>query len=264
MTTSEADTVGVRRTQTDIAEAGPAVGARIDLLDVARGGALAAMAIYHFFWDLEFFALADVGVTEHPAWIVFAHVTAASFLFLVGVSLVLAHGQGVRAGKFLRRLASIAAAAAAITALSWLADPSGIIVFGILHHIALASLLGLAFLRLPPAIAVAAAAFCVAAPFLLKSPTFNAPFWLWLGLATEIRASNDYVPLVPWFAAPLLGIAFARAGLRRVARDRLARWRVGNAATRMLALAGRHSLLVYLLHQPVLMALVWLAARMLA
>ena len=61
---------------------------RIPLVDVLRGVALAAMAVYHFAWDLSFFSLADFGVTENPLWIAFARAIAGSFLALVGVGLV--------------------------------------------------------------------------------------------------------------------------------------------------------------------------------
>lgn len=226
---------------------------RIPFVDLMRGLALLAMAIYHFFWDLEFFGLADLGVTEHAVWILFARAIAASFLALVGVGLVLAHRNGVKPKPFLRRLAMIVAAAAAITALSAFADPDGIIWFGILHCIAVSSVLGLAFLRVPVIAVIAAGMACVAVPPLLASPMFNGLGWVWLGLAQDVIPSNDYNPLLPWFGYVLLGIAAARL----VPPDRWPRWQPSSAATRALCLAGRHSLVVYLLHQPLLMGLLW-------
>ncbi len=233
---------------------------RIDLVDVMRGAVLAAMAVYHFFWDLEFFALADFGVTSHVLWRGFAHAIAAGFLALVGASLFLAHGRHLCWQAFLRRLAMLVMAAALITASSFYIDPDGMILFGILHCIALSSVLGLAFLRMPVALLLAAALAGVAAPTLFASPVFNAPVWLWLGLASEVRPSNDYVPLLPWFAAVLIGIAAGRLALRWRPRERWAQWRAGRLPLRALAFFGRHSLVVYLLHQPVLMGLVAAAA----
>jgi uncharacterized membrane protein len=231
--------------------------ARIPLFDVARGAALAAMALYHFSWDLEFFGLADLGVTENPLWIAFARTIAGSFLALVGLSLFLAQSRGIRWKGFLRRIATIAAAASAITLLSAYADPDGIIWFGILHCIAVSSVLGLAFLRAPLWLVLLSATACLAAPFFLSSPAFNAPAWLWLGLASDPVPSNDYNPLLPWFGCVLLGIAAARLVLPRAANAAWARWQPQSAASRALALAGRHSLLVYLVHQPILLGIVW-------
>jgi uncharacterized membrane protein len=230
---------------------------RIPLVDVLRGGALAAMALYHFAWDLSFFALADLGVTENPLWIAFARSIAGSFLALVGVSLYLAHGESVRWPGFLRRVAVIAFWALVISAASWFADPEGMILFGILHCIAVSSVLGLLFLRAPLPIVIAAAIACLVAPSFLASSAFNGLGFVWLGLASEVLPSNDYNPLLPWFGMVLLGIAAARV----IPRDKWPAWQPHDIVTRSLALIGRHSLLFYLLHQPVLLGILWAVAK---
>ncbi len=239
---------------------------RIALFDVLRGVALLAMAVYHFAFDLEMFGLTNLGgVSEHPLWVVFARAIAGNFLALVGVSLYLAHGQGIRWGGFLRRLAMIVAAAAAITVLSYFFDPEAMIWFGILHCIALSSVIGLAFLRLPLPVVLIAAALCFVAPYVLTAPVFKSPTLLWLVLTDEPLPSNDYNPLLPWFGAVLIGIAIARIVLPFArAGGNWAKWQPDALVTRTLALAGRHSLLVYLVHQPILIGLVYAASRLLA
>lgn len=229
---------------------------RIPIIDVARGLALVAMAIYHFAWDLEFFGYATRGMTEHGGWKLFARADASSFLFLVGVGLVLGHGTGIRWRPFGRRLAMIAAAAAAITVVTWFAIGEGFIFFGILHEIALASLFGLAFLRLPGLVTLAAAALVIVAPHYLRAEVFDHPAWWWLGLAPQNPPSNDYVPIFPWFGAVLAGIAVTTFARERGLLHALARIPSG-AWTRPLVFLGRHSLAFYLIHQPVLIALVW-------
>ena len=99
------------------APAAPPAPRRIDLLDVLRGVALLAMATYHFTWDLEFFGYLDRGLTGQGGWKLFARCIASSFLFLAGVSLVLAHARGIRWRPFGKRFAQVAAGAAAITAM---------------------------------------------------------------------------------------------------------------------------------------------------
>jgi uncharacterized membrane protein len=235
---------------------------RISLVDVLRGAALAAMVVYHFSWDLELLDLAPLNVTGNPLWVTFAWMIAGSFLALTGVSLVLAHRERLNAWSFSRRLTMIAAAAGAITLASWYFEPGGIILFGILHCIAASSILGLAFLRTPMPVVLITAAACFAAPVLLTSPSFNAAGWLWLGLASEPRPSNDYVPLLPWFGMVLIGIAGARVALARASKAEWARWQPRSAVSRVLALAGRHSLAVYLMHQPVLLGALWLVAKL--
>jgi uncharacterized membrane protein len=234
---------------------------RIGLVDVARGAALAAMAVYHFTWDLEFFGYIEPGTTAFGGWKLFARAIASSFLFLVGVSLVLAHGSGIRWQPYLKRLAMIAAAAVAISLVTWFAVPGGFIFFGILHQIALASLIGLAFLRVPWPLTLAAAALAIAAPHYLRDPTFDAPLLWWVGLSSIDPPSNDYVPLFPWIGAVLGGIAATRVAgklglLTALGTVRPGRW------SAPFTFAGRHSLAFYLIHQPVLIAAIFLFAQL--
>jgi uncharacterized membrane protein len=222
-------------------------------IDLARGAAIAAMVVYHLAWDLSFVRLIAIDIVGHPAWQFLARAIAASFLTLVGIGLVLAHGEHVRWRSFLRRLAIIAGAALAITAATRLAMPGQYIFFGILHCIAVSSVLALPFLRAPLAVLAAAAALCFAAPALFVAPTLDTPPLDWLGLGSRLPATNDYVPIFPWFAFVLLGIAAGRL-LRRVGGKpplTVGPWR--NPIGRALAWAGRRSLIIYLVHQPLLL-----------
>jgi uncharacterized membrane protein len=236
---------------------------RITLIDTLRGIALVAMASYHFTWDLEFFGYLEPGTATQGWWKIYARAIASSFLFLAGVSLVLAHVPAIRWRSFWKRFSYVAGAAAAISVATFFAVPNDWIFFGILHAIAAASLIGLAFIRLPVFVSGATAALVVGlmvfdtyvAPGTIRSALFN-PIWLaWTGLAEMPPRSNDFVPLFPWLAALLAGIS-----LSRVAMDRQWLIPLSRIQTRsnLLSKAGRHSLLIYLIHQPVLIAIVYL------
>lgn len=233
---------------------------RISLFDVLRGGALVAMAIYHFAWDLEFFGFAEPGMTAQTGWKLFARAIASTFLLLAGVSLFLAHGEGVRRDAFVRRFAQVAGAALAITFATRIAFPDSFIFFGILHQIAFASAIGLAFLRPPAWLTLGAAATCFAVPQFVSFDAFDTRWLAWTGLAEHAPRSNDFVPVLPWTGVVLIGIALARALLTPAARARLAALRPAGWSA-PLAFAGRRSLIVYLVHQPVLLGLVWIAAQ---
>ncbi len=233
---------------------------RIDAIDLTRGVALLAMAIYHFTWDLEFFGYVDQGMTAVGGWKFFARCIASNFLFLAGVSLFLAHADAIRWPGFLRRLAMVAGAAVAISVVTYIATPGGFIFFGILHEIALAAVLGLAFLRLPAVLTLLIAALVIAAPSFLQSDFFNEVWWWWTGLSTAYPRSNDYVPVFPWFGAVLAGMAAAKIARQTGMLTRMARLSFGPSA-RPALFAGRHSLAFYLLHQPVLIACVWAYAQ---
>lgn len=233
--------------------------ARLPLIDAARGVAILAMVVYHFSWDLRYFGYISANVTDDLGWRIFARLIAGSFLFVVGVSLVLATRSGFNRTRYLRRLGVIVAAAAAITAVTFFAFRDSFIFFGILHHIAVASVLGLAFVNAPLLLVVAAAVACFFAAPLLAGPAFDSPALIWLGLASYFPRTNDFVPLFPWFGVVLAGIGAARLALKWP--DAVSRV-LGRSAPAPLVLAGRNSLVIYLLHQPLLFGLVFLAAEL--
>ena len=230
---------------------------RIAALDVARTAALAGMILFHFTRDLEQFGVIASGTTLGTGWSVFSRLVAGSFLFLSGASLWLAHGQGIRWRAFLRRLAVLAGAAGLISLATFVTMPDAFIYFGILHSIAVASLIGLAFLRLPVPVT---ALFVLTVPQIWPAGLVDAPWLVWTGLTTSVPRTLDYEPVFPWFAPFLFGIAIARllsgAGLlpaRADAPSPLWRW---------LTWPGRHSLAIYLVHQPVLIGAIWLWLRL--
>ena len=234
---------------------------RLVALDVARGVAIAAMVVYHTAFDLSVNRLIPVDVVDDLAWTLFAHLIAGSFLLIVGISLVLATRSGFRAAPFLKRLGLIVAGAAAVSLATWWFEPDSFVYFGILHEIALASVLALAFLRLPSWLVVVAAAAVLAAPHFLASSFFDTPALWWVGLSTEVGPTVDYVPVFPWFGAVLLGIVAGRMVLRFAAP--IGRWQPTARLARWTATAGRWSLAIYLVHQPLIVGLVMLAANVL-
>ncbi|MBC7138132.1 MAG: DUF1624 domain-containing protein [Defluviimonas sp.] len=240
----------------------PRAAGRVLAIDLARTAALVCMAIFHFTFDLQMFGYLPAGTTTSGGWAIFARAIAGSFLFLAGISLALAHGRGIRWRSAGRRLATIAAAAALVTLATWLAIPDQFIFFGILHSIALSSLVGLAFVRLPPIVPLLAALAVIVAPRLLFLPAFDAPWLQWVGLGTLLPPSVDYVPVFPWLGPVLIGIALGRAADRRGVWARLVPAHPARALA-LLAWPGRHSLAIYLLHQPVLIGLVWAATQIL-
>lgn len=233
---------------------------RIVAFDILRGIALIAMASYHFTWDLENFGYTTPGLTAFGWWKLYARCIASTFLFLVGVSLFLAHGRQIRWPSFWKRFAMVAVAAIAISAITYIATPDGFIFFGILHEIALASLLGLAFLRLPALLTAIVAAAVIAAPYYLRSEVFDHPALWWVGLSATNPRSNDYVPLFPWFGAVLAGIAVVKLASASGLLARLGTWMPGRWSN-PLTFIGRHSLAFYLIHQPLLFGSVWLLSQ---
>ncbi len=230
---------------------------RLIWLDSVRALAVVCMVIFHFTFDLGLFGYIPADTIYQPFWYYFARTIAGTFMFLVGVTLWLSHGRGVRWGAFFRRLGLVIAAAVLVTVASLWFVPGGPIWFGILHAIAAASLLGLIALRLPWPVILALAVVIFAAAWGPRSAAFD-PLWLvWTGLAETRPAMGDYVPLIPWLAPTLAGIAFAKA-------VKLETWQGRRASPVVQALnfPGRHSLIIYLLHQPIMISLFNLVAML--
>ncbi|HSU99143.1 MAG TPA: heparan-alpha-glucosaminide N-acetyltransferase [Roseiarcus sp.] len=230
---------------------------RIDAIDCARGLALVGMAIYHLGWDLADFRLAPPWLPFTPGMRLFSHIVASAFLALVGVSLALAHRKGFNRRAFWRRLAIVAGAAVLVSAGSYVFAPSEPITFGILHCIAVASLIAGPFVNAPASASLAVGVAAIAAPWLGRSALFDPPWLLWLGLGQALPNTLDWRPLMPWAGIVFLGLGVARLPGVLAWMTSPDRWRAGSAPWRAISLAGRHSLAVYLIHQPILIGLLW-------
>lgn len=224
---------------------------RVAWIDRARGIALLAMILYHFSFDLALLGIVDWPVGGGTLWRGFAILIAGSFIALSGLSLQLAAEGGLDRRAFLRRLALLAGASALVTLGSWAAMPAPVL-FGILHALTVFAVLALPFLRAPTPLVLVCALLVLAAPAFLTSDMFAHPFLYPLGLDPDPRPSFDYEPIFPWFAAMLLGLVLAR----HLPAER------GEAATDIFARMGRHSLLIYLLHQPILYGALLLMLRL--
>ena len=231
--------------------------ARVPAVDVARGVAILAMVIYHLSWDLMIFGLVDWRVEDGLGWRIFRTLIAGSFLTLVGVGLVLAARGGVNWVAAARRIGWIAGSAALISVVTYFAIPDTWIFFGILHCIAVVSVLGWGLVRAPLWALAPLALAAFAAPEFARATMFDHPLLSWTGLVTVAPITNDYVPLFPWSGFAIAGIVAARLALDHHQRlTGLWRWGATGPIARCFSMAGRRSLAIYLIHQPILIAFI--------
>ena len=227
---------------------------RIAALDIARTAALAGMFAFHFRYDLVMFGLLPPEVTGSFLFYWHARLVAGSFLFLAGLSLWLGHGHAIRWPAFWHREIKLVSAAALVSAGTFLALPESWVFFGILHAIALCSLLALPFLRSPAPLTLAVGLAFMAASFYLPDwAQWNHPALRWIGLQTQPTLTVDLEPLFPWFGPFLLGLGTGQLLGTFWPRLQPPQTRLSGA----LAWPGQHSLAIYLIHQPVLLGLIW-------
>ena len=226
---------------------------RVAGIDAVRGFALCLMFIYHFTFDLRLYGVIAADFENDPFWLGFRALIVSMFMALVGVSLVLADRAGATAAHFWRRVAVIGACALVVSVASWLAFPRSFIYFGILHCIVVASVLAWPFVRHPGTAFVIGCAVIIAG-VALSHPMFDARPLSVFGFVAHKPITEDYVPLAPWAGVVFIGIALGNV----VARQSFAAIESLAAAPGWLRWLGRHSLAVYMIHQPILLGVMWL------
>ena len=226
---------------------------RVAGVDAIRGFALCLMFVYHFAFDLRLYGVIAADFENGPFWLGFRALIVSMFMALVGVSLVLADRAGAPASHFWRRVAVIGGCALAVTAASWLTFPRSFIYFGILHCIAVASVLAWPLVRRPSSALIVGCAVVVAG-LALSHPMFDARPLSVFGFVAHKPITEDYVPLAPWGGVVLIGIALGNV----LASQSFGAIAPLAAAPAWLRWLGRHSLAVYMVHQPILLGVLWL------
>lgn len=229
---------------------------RIWEIDFLRGLSIILMVGYHILYDLGAMAglksfLGFSTDLSTPAWMAAQYFFAALFVVLSGISSTLSRGN-------VRRALRLLAVAIVITGVTYAFNSAATIHFGILHCLGVSILLyGLALARAKAPACAAAGAGVLAAglalPFILKSVTIRFDWLLPLGIHAPGYSSFDYFPLFPWLGVFLVGAALGKsvyAQRRSLIRRRL--------PTSFINYAGRHSLLIYILHQPIILAVLYL------
>jgi uncharacterized membrane protein len=230
---------------------------RYQVFDIARGVAILAMVVFHVAWDLYYFGLSPVDVTTDPPWVVFQKTILTSFLLLVGGGLVLGHGSGIRWRVFWRRFAILLVAALVVTAGTYWMFPDYFVFFGVLHAIALFSLMALPALRLTGWQAALLGTAVVLVSFTFNDPIFTQRQLAWIGFWPVSPPTSDLVPILPWFGVVLIGIGGMRLLLASPVAVRLQTIQSRQPLARGIAFLGRWSLPFYVLHQPVIIGILW-------
>jgi uncharacterized membrane protein len=241
-----------------VTAAGSSPHHRFDRLDTLRGIAIVWMAVFHFSFDLNHYRFIRQDFHNDPFWTLQRTCIVSLFLFCAGLAQAVALGQGQAWPRFWRRWAQVAGCAVLVSLGSWWMFPRSYISFGVLHGIAVMLIVTRLTARMGPALWLAGAA-AIALPWFVHHPFFDSRLTNWLGLVTHRPVTEDFVPLLPWLGVMWWGLA---AG-QWVLQHRRA-WLSGAVlpALAPLATLGRWSLSFYMLHQPVLIALVMAAAAL--
>ncbi len=214
---------------------------RFPLIDQIRGFAIVLMIIFHFFYDLKVFGYNNINFSRDFFWFELPRVIVFLFLLAMGLSMPLIHSEKVNWKKFWPRWIKIALGALAISIYTYFMFRSSWVYFGTLHCIALASLVSLPFIRIPRISAIIGL-------ILISLKLFFNITLPWLELS---HASMDYIPLFPWIGCVFMGFGLWSLGFHQLNPFK-------SKLFLPLEKMGQHSLLIYIIHQPILYGAVYL------
>jgi len=214
---------------------------RIWEIDFIRGLAIILMVVFHLVFDLkEYYAYSlDYG---NGFWFYVGKAAAVLFILVCGISSTFGRSS-FRHGLVILSWGMV------LTLVTYFYAPAVYIRFGILHLLGISLLSYRLIYGLQPALLFSlSAVILIIGRFSLTIPVSHN-FFLPFGLTSSTFASLDYYPLLPWYGVFLIGVAAGKT-LYSKKETLLAVNRNPNSITYL----GRHSLLIYLIHQPILIA----------
>ncbi|WP_333870703.1 heparan-alpha-glucosaminide N-acetyltransferase [Desulforamulus putei] len=222
---------------------------RIWELDLLRGTAILLMVLFHIIFDLNEFFQVPIPYAEGPVFYI-GKAAASLFIFVAGISCSLSRNN-VKRGVKLIGLGLL------ITLVTSLVVPGSNIIFGILHFLGTAVLLYDFFKRLRPGILLILGTAVIWAGSCFQQITMPNSLLAPLGLLGPDFYSVDYYPLVPWLGLFLYGVAVGKM----IYKEKKSLFPAFPLRQNLINTLGRHSLSIYLLHQPVILLLLSLIYR---
>ncbi len=231
-------------------------------LDTLRGIAIVLMVIFHFVFNLRnFFGFEIINLYE-GFWYYEGRVAAIIFIMLVGVISSLIHQREdheVAIQKNSYRGLRLIGLGLIITLATFIFAQDNTIWFGILHFLGLATLISIPLCRYKW-LNILLAVILFAGYFPIKDLYTDNYFGLIFGVTPASFASYDYYALIPWLGYVLIGVAL---GNWIYADNKPLIKRKPTTPEKALAKAGKYSLWIYLIHQPILLGTMWLYFRFL-
>ena len=222
---------------------------RIESLDALRGFAIVLMLVHHFLYDLVTFLDAPDWLYSNPILDIFHYIFAGLFIALCGVSSKFSRSN-------LKRGLITLGVACGISVVTHLIDMP--IRFGVLHLLAVCmlfyALTQKLLCRIPRWIIllISVAGTAVSAWCVNNIEIQSEHLWIF-GWTYKGFESFDYFPLLPWIFVFIFG-TWAGYYVKEQKFPRL----FYTAKIPVLPAIGRHSLIIYIVHQPILFGITML------
>jgi uncharacterized membrane protein len=231
-------------------------------VDFLRGTAIIFMITFHIFFDLGYNGIFP-SVSENAQVSIIGKIAFIMFLFITGISLSLSHSRAVSKGekpkfiKYLKRGLYIFGYGIIITIITKLYFAEGFIIFGILHLIGVSIIISYPLMRFT-GLNIILGFFVLISGFIISVVNLPFPWLLWLGLKPENFYTLDYFPIFPYYGLILLGIASGNYFYKTYKRKFFLPDLSKNLLVTTLTFLGRHSLFIYLVHQPIIILAIYI------
>ncbi len=235
------------------------INVRYGLVDTLRGIALVSMIIYHTVWDMVYI------FNEQWPWYssVYAHIWQRS----ICISFILISGFcSAMSSSRIKRGITVLLGGVLVSVVTNVFMPDEPIYFGVLVLIGSCMLISVPLDKLISnvnsyaGIIVSLALFLLLGnmdkgyilSFILPRSLYKGPVMSYIGFGEMRYKGADYFPLIPW-----IFIFLAGCFLFRIIRDR-DMLKYAKKGIAPFSAMGRHTLLIYLVHQPVIYGALWL------
>ena len=225
-------------------------------IDIFRGWAILLMVLFHLCYDLQHFQYINFHIQENTFFIWFRFLIVSMFLFTVGMSLKLTHKDAINYKALKKRALLLSITSLFVSIGSYMVFPQTWIYFGILHFVLLASFIVLPFLNYPKTTLITAVVSFIAFHLNILDVHFLFEL-LAIPLHLPPDITEDVVRFFPWISFVLLGIATVALHWHHKPFDNNFFNKKGKINS-FFTLLGKHSLAIYLIHQPILFGLFFL------
>lgn len=234
---------------------------RYHLLDMIRGFALINMIAYHALWDIVYIFGTRISWFSLRSSHVWQQFICCIFILLSGFCFSLGSNKP-------KRGFTVLAASVAVTLVTFIFTPDNAVMFGILTFIGSATLIMIPLDRLLSHVNIYLGTVLSLLAFILTKNISRGyigagKFVIWLprgiyfnlftayfGFPGRNFSSVDYFPILPWLFLFIAGYFLYRAFVKNGWMTCLERKTLAP-----LEFCGRHSLIIYLLHQPIIYAI---------
>lgn len=217
------------------------MNSRYPIVDLMKALAIFLMVFFHLNYDLTLFGFTQVDFFNNPFWFYLPRFIVSLFLISSGASLVFAHKLKFDNKKYLIRSLKLLLFALIISLSTYLFDRDRWVFMGTLHCLFITGLIGIFFIQRPKLSLILS---CVVLILVLMG--YDTAF-LSRNLGTK---SMDFIPPYPWMGMVWFGIFLGHQNLLKYQLKK-------SKFLSFCQTLSHHSLKIYLVHQPILISLIY-------